>query len=58
MPAVSLPAIAILFAVQFAVLWLRAAARVATWGSFCGFLEPRARPALAPLSGFPGVRTA
>ncbi len=47
MPAVSPPAIALLFVLQFGVLWLRSAARVAAWGSYIGFLEPRARPALS-----------
>jgi hypothetical protein len=49
MTAVSLPAVAVLFLLQFAALWLRAAVRVAAWGSYVGFLDPRARGALASL---------
>jgi len=45
--AVSRPAIALLAALQFGVLWLRSAVRVAAWGSYLAFLEPRARRALA-----------
>jgi hypothetical protein len=52
MPAVSLPAVAFLFAVQLAVLALRSAVRVATWGSYVAFLDPRARAALASLSAY------
>ena len=47
MPGVSPPAIVLLLLIQFAVLWLRSAVRVACWGSYIGFLEPRARGALA-----------
>lgn len=47
MPAVSRPAIALLFLLQFGVLWLRSAVRVAAWGSYLAFLEPRARAAIA-----------
>jgi hypothetical protein len=47
MPSVSGPAIALLFALQFLVLWVRSAVRVAAWGSYVAFLEPRARPALS-----------
>jgi hypothetical protein len=50
MPAVSLPAVLLLFFVQLAALALRAAVRVATWGSYLGFLDPRARQALASLT--------
>jgi hypothetical protein len=50
LPSVSLPAVALLFAIQLAALWLRSAVRVAAWGSFLGFLEPRAGRALASLS--------
>ncbi len=49
MPAVSLPAVAVLFLLQFAALWLRAAVRVAAWGSYVAFLDARARGALASL---------
>ena len=49
MPAVSLPGVAVLFLLQFAALWLRAAVRVAAWGSYVGFLDARARGALASL---------
>jgi hypothetical protein len=49
MPAVSLPAVAVLFLLQFAALWLRAAVRVAAWGSYVGLLDARARGALASL---------
>ncbi len=47
MPAVSLGGVALLGVVQIAALGLRSAVRVATWGSYVGFLEPRARRALA-----------
>ena len=47
--AVSLPAVAVLFLLQFAALWLRAAVRVAAWGSYVGFLDARARGALESL---------
>jgi hypothetical protein len=47
MPAVSRPAIALLMLLQFGVLWLRSAVRVAAWGSYVAFLEPRAREALS-----------
>jgi len=50
LPAVSLPAVVLLVVVQIAALGLRSAVRVATWGSYIGFLEPRARRALASLS--------
>lgn len=39
MTAVSVPAIALLFLLQFGVLWLRSAVRVACWGSYIGFLD-------------------
>lgn len=50
LPAVSRPAIALLMALQFGVLWLRAAVRVAAWGSYVAFLEPRAPQALAAVA--------
>lgn len=50
LPSVSLPAIGLLALLQFAALWLRSAARVAAWGSYIGFLESRARRALAEMS--------
>jgi hypothetical protein len=46
LPAVSPAGIGLLFALQFAGLCARSAVRVAAWGSFLAFLEPRARPAL------------
>jgi hypothetical protein len=50
LPAVSPPAIALLILLQFGVLWLRSAVRVAAWGSYIAFLEPRARPALSAIA--------
>lgn len=50
MPAASLPAVALLVVLQLAALALRSAVRVAAWGAYVGFLEPRARRALASLS--------
>ncbi len=50
MPAVSLPAVLLLFVVQLAALGLRSAVRVAAWGSYLAFLDPRARSALASLT--------
>lgn len=50
MPAVSGPAILALFLIQFGALWLRAAVRVAAWGSYIAFLEPRARQALTSMA--------
>lgn len=50
LPAVSRPAIALLILLQFGVLWLRSAVRVAAWGSYVAFLEPRARPALSAIA--------
>jgi hypothetical protein len=50
MPAASLPAVALLVLLQLAALALRSAVRVAAWGAYVGFLEPRARRALASLS--------
>jgi hypothetical protein len=50
LPAVSLPALLLLFVVQVAALGLRSAVRVAAWGSYVGFLDARARPALASLT--------
>lgn len=50
MPAVSPPAIALLGLLQFGVLWLRSAARIAAWGSYVEFLEPRAPGALSAVA--------
>jgi hypothetical protein len=50
MPAVSAPAVAVLFLLQLAVLWTRSAARVAAWGSYLSFLDARARKALSAMS--------
>jgi hypothetical protein len=50
MPAVGVVAIAFGMALQFGVLWLRSAVRVAAWGSYIAFLEPRARPALSAIA--------
>jgi hypothetical protein len=50
LPAVSRPAIAFLMLLQFGVLWLRSAVRVAAWGSYIALLEPRARPALSAIA--------
>jgi hypothetical protein len=50
MTAISLPAIAVLFLLQFVALCLRAAVRVAAWGSYVGFLDSRARATLSSLS--------
>jgi hypothetical protein len=50
MPAVSSIAIAFTMLLQFGVLWLRSAVRVAAWGSYLAFLEPRARPALSAIA--------
>jgi hypothetical protein len=50
MPAVSRPAIALLLLLQFGVFWLRSAARVAAWGSYVEFLEPRAPHALSAVA--------
>ncbi|HEY3202787.1 MAG TPA: hypothetical protein VGL03_03905 [Thermoanaerobaculia bacterium] len=50
MPATSPIAIALLILLQFSVLWVRSAVRVAAWGSYIGFLEPRARPALSSMA--------
>jgi len=47
MPAVSPPAILVMFLVLAAALAARSAARVAAWGSWIAFLEPRARRAMA-----------
>jgi hypothetical protein len=46
----AVPAIALLILLQFGVLWLRSAVRVAAWGSYIAFLEPRARPALSAIA--------
>jgi hypothetical protein len=50
MQAVSRPAIALLMLLQFGVLWLRSALRVAAWGSYAAFLEPRSRQALCAIT--------
>jgi hypothetical protein len=50
LPAVSRPAIALLLVLQFGVLWGRSAVRVAAWGSYVEFLEPRARQALSAVA--------
>lgn len=50
MPAVSPPAIGLFFLLQFGVFWLRSAVRVACWGSYIAFLEPRARVALTSIA--------
>ena len=46
MSAVSPVAIAALFLLQFLVLWVRSAVRVAAWGSYLEFLDDRAERAL------------
>lgn len=46
MPAVSPAAIAALLLLQFVVLWVRSAVRVAAWGSYVEFLDRRAERAL------------
>ncbi len=48
MKAVSPMAIGALLLLQFGVLWVRSAVRVATWGSYLEFLDHRAARALAP----------
>lgn len=50
MPAVSGAAIAFGMLLQFGVIWLRSAVRVAAWGSYVAFLEPRARPAMSAIA--------
>jgi len=47
MPAVSVPAIALLFALQLLAIGVRSAVRVAAWGSYVAFLDPRAAAALS-----------
>ena len=46
MPAASVPAIALLFALQFVTIYVRSAVRVAAWASFLEFLDHRAPRAL------------
>ena len=46
----SLTAIGFVMILQFGVLWLRSAVRVAAWGSYIAFLEPRARPAISAIA--------
>ncbi len=53
MPAASRPAIGLLLGLQCLVLGVRAAVRVATWGSYLEFLDHRAAQALAPRDGSP-----
>lgn len=50
MPAVSVPAIALLMILQFAALWVRSAVRVAAWGSYLAFLDARAAAALSAIA--------
>lgn len=50
MPAVSRPAIALLVVLQFGVLWIRSAVRVAAWGSYLALLDPRAGAALSAVA--------
>jgi hypothetical protein len=47
MPAVSPVGILVMLILQFGVLWLRSAVRVAAWGSYLDFLDGRARHAIA-----------
>jgi hypothetical protein len=47
LPAVGRFMIAMLFLLQFAALWARSAVRVAAWGSWVAFLDPRAREAIS-----------
>ena len=47
MPATSPLAILLMLVLQFGVLWLRSAVRVAAWGSYVEFLDGRARGAIA-----------
>ncbi|MCM3875011.1 MAG: hypothetical protein NEA02_01185, partial [Thermoanaerobaculia bacterium] len=46
LPAVSVPAIALLFFLQILGLGARSAVRIATWGSYLAFLDSRARAAI------------
>jgi hypothetical protein len=57
MPAVSRPAIALLFFLMLGVLTLRSAIRIAAWGSYIAFLEngARARLALDSITRLPPV---
>ncbi len=50
MPAVSVPAIALLVLLQFAAVWVRSAVRVAAWGSYLAFLDRRAGAALSAVA--------
>jgi hypothetical protein len=50
MPAVSVPAIALLVVLQFAAIAVRSAVRVAAWGSYLAFLDPRAGAALSAIA--------
>jgi hypothetical protein len=50
MPAVSVPAIALLMLLQFAALWVRSAVRVAAWGSYLALLDGRAPAALSAIA--------
>jgi hypothetical protein len=55
MPAASPIAIFVLFLLQFLVLWVRSAIRVAAWGSYLEFLDERAARALPAAAA---IRTA
>jgi hypothetical protein len=50
MPAVSVPAIALLVLLQCLAIWVRSAVRVAAWGSYLAFLDPRAGAALSAIA--------
>jgi hypothetical protein len=50
MRAVSVPAIVLLMILQLGVLVLRSAIRVAAWGSYVAFLDPRAPRALSQIA--------
>jgi hypothetical protein len=50
MPAVSVPAIALLMLLQLAAIGVRSAVRVAAWGSYVEFLESRAGLALSEIA--------
>ncbi len=50
MPAVSVPAIALLMLLQFSVLWVRSAVRIAAWGSYLALLDGRAPAALSSVA--------
>jgi hypothetical protein len=50
MPAVSVPAIGLLLALQLLAIGVRSAVRVAAWGSYVAFLDPRAAAALSAIA--------